>query len=365
MEYKNLEITIRELLELIETNKINLRPPYQRNYIWEPKDQRLLIDSILKGYPLPNFFIYKKSENTYEMVDGQQRATTIRKFYKGEFKNSKKLCFNDIDQSYFMDYRLNIVELANVDISKGESLEEFYYLVNKRGAHLNDAEVNKAYHHGSDFLNLIEELMDDQNLIDLELFPDRTVKRMNDRSLIEELVAYLFKGITDKRIAVEMLFTETIDEKIIETKKLRFKNIVSKIVRLDYIHKIKNTRYRQRNDFFTLFCFIDNHFDDSDEVLAYQYSLLVFFDQKGYIRPTNDECETFKRYAINCVTQSNSKTARLIRLDILEKILCNKIHDESIEIYNICNYLSEQYHLDEIKFKQVGSYSLIDLDQFC
>lgn len=46
MEYCNKEFTIKELLNLIKSKSINLRPPYQRNFIWSPKDQRLLIDSI-------------------------------------------------------------------------------------------------------------------------------------------------------------------------------------------------------------------------------------------------------------------------------------------------------------------------------
>ena len=77
MKYSNLEWTIGELINLIESQKINLRPPYQRNFIWSSKDQILLIDSIRKGYPLPNFFILKNKDNTFEMVDGQQRAITI------------------------------------------------------------------------------------------------------------------------------------------------------------------------------------------------------------------------------------------------------------------------------------------------
>ena len=60
MKYSNLEWTIGELINLIESQKINLRPPYQRNFIWSSKDQKLLIDSIRKGYPLPNFFISEK-----------------------------------------------------------------------------------------------------------------------------------------------------------------------------------------------------------------------------------------------------------------------------------------------------------------
>ena len=100
MKYSNLEWTIGELINLIESQKINLRPPYQRNFIWSSKDQKLLIDSIRKGYPLPNFFILKNKDNTFEMVDGQQRAITIYKFIKNEFtiaksKNSRpknKMC---------------------------------------------------------------------------------------------------------------------------------------------------------------------------------------------------------------------------------------------------------------------------------
>ena len=43
----------------------------------------------------------------------------------------------------------------SLSFSKGESKEEFFYLVNKRGIQLNPAEVNQAYHHDSDFLNLV------------------------------------------------------------------------------------------------------------------------------------------------------------------------------------------------------------------
>ena len=80
MKYCNTEWTIRDLMTLIDEKRINLRPPDQRNFIWSTKDQKLLIDSINKGYPLPNFFILKDGHRTYEMIDGQQRAMTIHKF---------------------------------------------------------------------------------------------------------------------------------------------------------------------------------------------------------------------------------------------------------------------------------------------
>lgn len=126
MKYSNLEWTIGELINLIESQKINLRPPYQRNFIWSSKDQKLLIDSIRKGYPLPNFFILKNKDNTFEMVDGQQRAITIYKFIKNEFRDSSKRYYKDYNENTFMNYRINVVlleEFNGNDIPFGNRID--------------------------------------------------------------------------------------------------------------------------------------------------------------------------------------------------------------------------------------------------
>lgn len=211
MKYTNVEWTIDHLMQLIDNKSIDLRPPYQRNFIWSTKDQKLLIDSIRKGYPLPNFFILKEN-NKYEMVDGQQRAITIHKFINNEFADSERRYYKDYSAIDFMKYRLNIVILENFDKSRNESKEDFFYLVNKRGIQLNPSEVNHAYHHDKDFMMLVNKLTEYQNLIELDIFSDKNILRMNDRSLVEELAAYMFRGITDKRNAVEDLFYMTISE---------------------------------------------------------------------------------------------------------------------------------------------------------
>ena len=361
MEYCNKEFTIRELIKLIESKSINLRPPYQRNFIWTPKDQRLLIDSIHKGYPLPNFFILKNEDGKYEMVDGQQRATTIYKYYHNEFKDNQKKFFNDYNSESFLDYRLNVVEIGNFDSSKGESKEEFFYLVNKRGIQLNPAEVNQAYHHDSDFLNLVYRVMDIQQLIELDIFTDKTKLRMNDRGLIEEIVAYLFYGITEKRNAVEELFEAKISEAVANEKYERFTLVINKVFALNRIKPLNQTRYKQKNDFYTLFCFINEHLDEKFEVLQYQYKILSFISDNGYITPSNEECRPFMDYAINCVSQSNSKRAREMRLHFFEQLLCNKRECGGDMVNEIIDYLSKEYGIDEIGLIPIGNYWLIDL----
>lgn len=363
MEYKSKEITIKELIDLIEGKKLNLNPPYQRHFIWTPKDQRLLIDSIHKSYPLPSFFILKKDIDKFEMVDGQQRANTIYKYYRNEFRDSDKRLYRETNTGEFLNYRLVVIEITKENFGARESIEEFFSLVNKRGIHLNPSEVNKAQYHDSDFLSLVNKIMNYQPLINLDIFTDKTKLRMNDRSLIEELVAYLKFGITDKRFAVEELFNMQIPVQEQDELYDKCTSVVDIIEYLNREHQINETRYKQRSDFYTLFCFIDRHKSESKEVLLNMYIELVTISDNGFITPSNEECESFKNYAINCVSQSNSKKARENRLNLFEALLCNKNKDGNEIINEINTFLYQEYGFDK-ELKKVGDYYIIDFSSF-
>src|SRR5688500_6794960 len=108
MKYQFITCLISDLIGWIENERIDLKPYYQRNDIWTKGDQQALIDTILKGYPLPSFFIYKKDHKLMEMVDGQQRARTIHRFCKGLILTSEKQTFTNIDTRKFYTYELSI-----------------------------------------------------------------------------------------------------------------------------------------------------------------------------------------------------------------------------------------------------------------
>ena len=74
MKYQIKEITISQLIEWIKRDQINLHPPYQRNFIWSSKDQKLLIDSILKGIPLISLSIKRMmADMIWLMVNNEQQ----------------------------------------------------------------------------------------------------------------------------------------------------------------------------------------------------------------------------------------------------------------------------------------------------
>lgn len=65
---------------------MQVRPFYQRRDRWEPKRQSQLIESFIMNIPVPPIFLYEKEFNKYEVMDGQQRITSLKSFYAGEFK---------------------------------------------------------------------------------------------------------------------------------------------------------------------------------------------------------------------------------------------------------------------------------------
>ncbi len=66
-------------------NKIKLQPDYQRPAVWSKAQKQLLIDSFLRGYDVPKFYLNKLNQDHYDVVDGQQRLTTIFAFFANEF----------------------------------------------------------------------------------------------------------------------------------------------------------------------------------------------------------------------------------------------------------------------------------------
>jgi hypothetical protein len=367
MDYNFKEFTINDLVTLIDKESINLNPDYQRNYIWTPNDQKFLIDTIIKGYPLPSFFVYLDKNGKYEMVDGQQRSKTIYRFIKGQITSSKLTgikSFKDFDSNYILSYRLPFIVIENITTT--DNLRDFYFLINKKGVHLNTPEVHKAEHFDKLFLKLAEEVLDYQNLIELNLFTEVSIKRMNDRAYVEELLGYLKLGIKEKKKVVINIYKDDISQNEYEELRQKFYGIIDRIAILNTIKPIRNTRFKQKNDFFTLFSFINENLDASQELLKYQYQILLILnrsdeDGRQFIRPTNEDCDALKEYATNCVSQSNSTNARENRLLFFNSVLKNTDINKNDILIDVVNFLSDVYGEDKIQFTKVDEYNLINV----
>ncbi|CAD7778022.1 MAG: hypothetical protein KBONHNOK_01081 [Candidatus Methanoperedenaceae archaeon GB50] len=83
--------SVRTIIDMIDQDIIDLRPEFQRDFVWDMRRASKLIDSLLSNLPIPNTLLgkYKKTEK-FIVIDGQQRLKSIYFFIQGEFKENQK-----------------------------------------------------------------------------------------------------------------------------------------------------------------------------------------------------------------------------------------------------------------------------------
>lgn len=158
------EITVKELaagyLEDKETNgvvgydgKLNIRPKYQREFVYDDKKRNLVIDSILKDYPLNVFYWVKNSDTDFEVLDGQQRSISIcqfvHNFYSITLGNDKTPLYfhtlpNDL-QDKILNYKLTVYWCEGTDSEK----LAWFDRINVSGEPLNQQELLNATYSGT------------------------------------------------------------------------------------------------------------------------------------------------------------------------------------------------------------------------
>lgn len=345
------------MVSLYGENKIELSPPYQRNDIWTLKQQRQLIDTIEKDMPFPNFFLYLKN-GKYEMVDGQQRSRAIIGFAKNQISDFKEHTLSTLtaeEKKRFKKYKILVAIIT--DISHNETMENYYALVNSTGFRLNRPELMKAEHFKSSFLKLMQSLAENKDWMELDIFAERSKDRMSDIDFIGELLALITFGPSDKKEKVDYLLKAKLKPERIESLKRKFLAVISIIKELDGETTIKNTRFRQKNDFYTLFQFLLLRLTVDLTVFKSYYKLLLFL--APHISPSREDCEPLLDYALNCVTQSNSKHAREKRYDFFVNLLLNPGVKPNDTQTKILEYLSPTTK----ELVKIGDYYTLDLEK--
>jgi hypothetical protein len=354
MKFEIGKLTIGELISLYENDRINLQPRYQRNAVWSKSSKQLLLDTIMSNLPLPNFFFHDKGDDIFDMVDGQQRTRTIIAYYNNQLEDHNGRFYDASVNTDFMTYEIPLVTITEVD--DDNKIEAFYARVNSAGSRLNRPELLKAKFFETSFLKLIEELASLPEYERLNLFTESSQNRMNDIDFTAELVGLLKLGRTDKKSQIDKIFDNDLTAEECTQVSDRFCKIIDIFSRLDKRHPIRKSRYRQRNDFYTLFDFISNNMDKPLELIDHIYDTLILFDDD--IVPSNDCCEPFQNYALHCVSQSNSKAARDARYNIIMSLFGNKFDNISDNMSKILDF----YELDSSAIIDVAGYSMFDLN---
>ncbi len=154
-------IPIRDLVEGYNNNdeegvvgyggRLNIRPPFQREFVYNDKQRNEVINSIFKGFPLNVMYWVKNEQGTYELLDGQQRTVSICLYYmntffldvEGHLRGFDNLSPEQKDR--FLNYPLQIYICE--DGTDTEQLD-WFKIINIAGETLTDQEMRNAVYTG-------------------------------------------------------------------------------------------------------------------------------------------------------------------------------------------------------------------------
>ena len=157
MKIEPKEISVEELVQGYHDDgeggvvgyggKLDIRPPYQREFVYNSDKRNAVIDTITKNFPINVMYWAVRGDGTYEVIDGQQRTISIAQFEEGAFSFNGRYFNNlqDDEQQAIYDYNLMVYLCSGTD---SERLN-WFRTINIAGEQLTNQELRNAVYAGS------------------------------------------------------------------------------------------------------------------------------------------------------------------------------------------------------------------------
>lgn len=224
--YENIEIgedpfSIFEYLRQLEKGKIKIQPDFQRNQVWKDEQKSRFIESIILNFPLPPIYLNETRESTYIVIDGLQRSTALKQFYKGEFalqglealpkyNGDKFKDLPEILQSKFEDKKLTVFVLK--PSTPMVVIYDLFNRINTGGTQLNRQEVRNCIFIGKS-TELLKELSEEDYFKEAIDYGVKNT-RMKDRELVLRYLAFRWFDFKNEYTGDMSDFVETAMKKI-------------------------------------------------------------------------------------------------------------------------------------------------------
>lgn len=153
-------IKVRDLFEGYEDNddlgvrayrgRLDVRPPYQREFVYKDKQRDAVMETLRRGFPLNVMYWAVQGDGTFEVIDGQQRTISICQYVTGDFSidvDGHQLAFHNLQgdqQEQILDYELMVYRCTGTDSEK----LGWFKTINIAGEKLTDQELRNAVFHG-------------------------------------------------------------------------------------------------------------------------------------------------------------------------------------------------------------------------
>lgn len=274
---------VRQFLSWMRYGNLNLTPRFQRRHVWKPKAQSLLIDTVVRGLPIPPIYLREvgkpgTTEPLREVVDGQQRLIALMAFierklllgspydvdpffvleaHNDEIYGKPFLELPEEAQNQILDYQIS-VQTFPVNTDDRDILEIFARL-NSTGTTLNGQELRNANYHGV-FKQAIYAFAYTylKEWRAWGVFSEDNIARMQEVELISDVTQMMLVGLRGKsQKSLDDLYKEYDDafpqQAVV---RVRLAAVMDRIGRLFPDDGLKATRFRNGTLFQTLFTHI-------------------------------------------------------------------------------------------------------------
>lgn len=160
MKIELKRIQVRDLVEGYEDNEelgvraydgnLDVRPPYQREFVYKDKQRDAVIETVRRDYPLNVMYWAVQDDGTFEVIDGQQRTISICQYVEGDFSipiGGHQLAFHNLQddqKDQILNYELMVYLCQGTDSEK----LDWFKTINIAGEKLTDQELRNAVYHG-------------------------------------------------------------------------------------------------------------------------------------------------------------------------------------------------------------------------
>lgn len=134
--------------------KLEVRPPYQRDFVYGIDKQKSVMSTVVKGYPLSTMYWSVRDDGTYEVLDGQQRTLSLCEYIDGKFSiiiDGAPFYIHNLESTRPDTYRSILDYEITIYICEGspEKKLEWFETINIAGSPLTDQELRNAAYHGT------------------------------------------------------------------------------------------------------------------------------------------------------------------------------------------------------------------------
>lgn len=178
VDFNTYDISVKELVSMFSDSLIDVAPEYQRQFRWKDDRQSTLIESIFLGIPIPSLFMATNKDNSWELIDGVQRLSSIIRFCGDnealgklnkteilleplKLKELKKLSsfnnkhFYDLPRTIQLDFLLKPLKIITLSDKSDLSVRfDLFERLNTGGVSLTDQEIRSCIYRGrfNDFI---------------------------------------------------------------------------------------------------------------------------------------------------------------------------------------------------------------------